>query len=127
MVLVNRPGPGGHWNNNPAIISTRRSGYETVIDGLQSPQGILTIGDVLYIVDVGAKELIQFDMKTGARQPIATELPVGAPPGVVPKFLGPIGILSGAMGPFAGIAAGQQGELYVSADAEGSVLKLQLL
>ena len=109
------------------VVKVAGSGYETVIDGLQSPQGILTIGDVLYIVDVGAKELIQFDMKTGARQPIATELPVGAPPGVVPKFLGPIGILSGAMGPFAGIAAGQQGELYVSADAEGSVLKLQLL
>jgi hypothetical protein len=33
--------------------------------------------------------------------------------------------LSGPMGPFAGIAAGQDGTLYLSADAEGSILAVK--
>jgi hypothetical protein len=55
---------------------------------------------------------------------IASNLPVGAPPGVVPKFLGPIGDMSGPMVNFAGIAAGPDGTLYLSGDGEGSVLAL---
>jgi hypothetical protein len=50
---------------------------------------------------------------------------VGAPPGVTAKPLGGIPQMSGPMGPFAGIAAGADGTLYVSADAEGSVLALK--
>ncbi|MEE2732050.1 MAG: SMP-30/gluconolactonase/LRE family protein [Pseudomonadota bacterium] len=107
------------------VIKVTGKGPETVVDGLRSPQGILATGEHLYIVDVGSKELIQFNLTTGTRHTIATQLPVGAPPGVTPKFLGPIGVLSGPMGPFADIAEGLNGELYISADAEGSVLKLQ--
>jgi hypothetical protein len=33
--------------------------------------------------------------------------------------------MSGPMGPFAAIAAGADGTLYVSADAEGSVLAIR--
>jgi hypothetical protein len=53
---------------------------------------------------------------------IASNLPVGAPAGVRAKFLGPIGDMAGPMVPFAGIAAGADGTLYVAGDAEGSVL-----
>jgi sugar lactone lactonase YvrE len=98
---------------------------QTVIDGLRKPQGILTRGGLLYIVATGAKELIEYDVAKGARRTIASDLPVGAPPGVVPKFLGQIGTLSGPMGPFAGIAAGGDGTVYLSGDAEGSVLAIR--
>jgi sugar lactone lactonase YvrE len=98
---------------------------ETVLDGLQKPQGILARGPLLYVVDAGSKELIEFDLKSGARRVIASRLPVGAPPGVTPKFIGPIGTFSGPMGPFAAIAAGPDGTLYVSGDAEGSVLAIR--
>jgi len=98
---------------------------ETVLDGLQKPQGILVRGRLLYVVDAGSKTLIEYDLGTRTRRNIASSLPVGAPPGVVPKFIGPIGTLSGPMGPFAGIAAGADGTLYVSADADGSVLALR--
>ena len=64
-------------------------------------------------------------MARGARRAIAGELPLGAPPGVTPKFLRAIPPLSGPMGPFAGIAAAADGTLYVSGDAEGSVLALR--
>jgi sugar lactone lactonase YvrE len=96
----------------------------TVLDGLQKPQGILVLAGRLYIVDAGAKELIEYNPATRARRTIAANLPVGAPPGVTPKYLGPIGTLAGPMGPFAGIAAAADGTLYVSGDAEGSVLAI---
>ncbi len=73
----------------------------------------------------GAKELIAFDRDSGTRRTIASELPVGAPPGVIPKPLLGMPPFSGPQGPFAGIAAGPDGTLYVSADAEGSVLALR--
>jgi hypothetical protein len=43
----------------------------------------------------------------------------------VPKFLNSIGTFSGPMGPFAAVTAGADGALYVSGDAEGSVLAIR--
>jgi sugar lactone lactonase YvrE len=106
------------------VVRSARGGVETVLDGLQKPQGLLIRGDLLYVVDAGARELIEYDLVRGKRTTIAAGLPVGAPPGVDPKFLRAIPPLSGPMGPFAGIAAGSDGALYLSADAEGSVLAL---
>ncbi len=95
------------------------------LDGLQRPQGILVDDGQLYVVDAGAKQLVAFDLANGTRRIIASDLPVGAPPGVVPKPLLGMPPFSGPQGPFAGIAAGPDGTLYVSADAEGSVLALR--
>lgn len=100
-------------------------GVETVIDGLGAPQGIAVRGDTLYIVDTGTKELVACGLDGSARRTLASDLPVGAPPGVQPKFLGPIGVLSGPMGPFADVVAAPDGTLYLSADAEGSVMALR--
>jgi sugar lactone lactonase YvrE len=100
-------------------------GTGTMLDGLQRPQGILVHDGLVYVVDAGAKELVAFDPDTGSRQTIASDLPVGAPPGVLPKPLLGMPPFSGPQGPFAGIAAGPDGTLYVSADAEGSVLALR--
>ena len=105
------------------VVSMARGGAETVVDGLQQPQGLLVRGTLLYIVDAGSKELVEYDLTRKSRRSIARHLPVGAPPGVTPKFIGPIGDMAGPMGPFAGIAAGTDGALYVSADGEGSVLE----
>jgi sugar lactone lactonase YvrE len=107
------------------VVKLSRGRGETVLDGLQKPQGILVRGDVLFVVDAGSKELVEYNLASGARRTIASALPVGAPAGVVPKFLGAIGTFSGPMGPFAAIAAGPDGTLYVSGDAEGSVLAIR--
>jgi sugar lactone lactonase YvrE len=100
-------------------------GTGAVADNLQKPQGILVRDGRLYVVDAGAKELISLDLDTGARRVIASDLPVGAPPDVIPKPLLGMPPFSGPQGPFAGIAAGPDGTLYVSADAEGSVLAIR--
>jgi glucose/arabinose dehydrogenase len=107
------------------VVKVTGSRPETVLDGLQQPQGILVLAEQLYVVDAGAKALIAFDLKSKSRRTIASDLPVGAPPGVIPQPLRGLPPFSGPQGPFAGIAAGPDGTLYVSADAEGSVLSLR--
>lgn len=104
------------------IVKVSNSGTETVLDDLRQPQGILVHGRTLYVVDADAKELIAFDLDERVRCSIASALPVGAPAGVVPKPLKGMPPFSGPQGPFAGIAAEADGTLYVSADADGSLL-----
>jgi DNA-binding beta-propeller fold protein YncE len=100
-------------------------GVSTVLEGLKDPQGILLLGDNLYVVDSAAHEVVSYSLTTQKRETIASNLPVGAPPGVVPKVLAGIpGLLPGPLRPFAGIAADSSGTIYVAADGEGSVLAL---
>jgi glucose/arabinose dehydrogenase len=107
------------------IVKLAGGRVETVLDGLKLPEGIAVRGQKLYVVDTGAKELIEYDLTTKSRRAIATSLPVGAPAGVKPIYLNPFLPLCGSMGPFAGLAVGTDGTLYVSADAEGSVLAVR--
>jgi sugar lactone lactonase YvrE len=104
------------------VVKLSRGGPETVLDGLKQPQGILVRAGRLYVVDAGAQELVEYELAKSTRRTIASGLPIGAPPGVIPKVLRAVGTLSGPMGPFAAIAAAADGTLYVSGDAEGSVL-----
>jgi sugar lactone lactonase YvrE len=107
------------------VVRVSASGIEPIIDGLDRPQGILAIGGTLFVVDAGAKAVVECDIEGGSRTTIAAGLPIGPPPGVVPKPLLGMPPFSGPQGPFAGIAAGPDGTLYVSADGEGSVLALR--
>ena len=107
------------------VVRLAGSGVHTVVDDLQRPQGILVLGRQFYVVDADAKTLIAIDLEDASRHTIASGLPLGAPPGVVPKPLKGMPPFSGPQGPFAGIAAGPDGTLYVSADAEGSVLAVR--
>ncbi|MET9214135.1 MULTISPECIES: SMP-30/gluconolactonase/LRE family protein [unclassified Nocardia] len=117
-VLVSESGSG-------RIVSIGSGGVDTVVDGLDTPHGILVRGNQLLIVDVGLKALIEFDLATKVRSVLAANLPVGVPEGVVAKPLLGTPPFSGPMGPFAGITAGPDGTVYLSADAEGSVLTLR--
>ena len=98
----------------------------TVIDGLKDPQGLLLAGDDLYVLDAAARELVSYSLKTRTRTTVASNLPVGAPPGVTPKFLAGIpGLLPGPLRPFAGLTAGPDGTIYIAGDGDGSVLALR--
>jgi sugar lactone lactonase YvrE len=104
------------------IVSVGGPVTETVVEGLDTPQGILVRGSKLLIVDAGAKILLEVDLTTGSRTTIARDLPVGPPLGVEPKPLLGLPPFSGPQGLFAGVAVRPDGTIYVSADAEGSVL-----
>ncbi|MGE5695915.1 MAG: SMP-30/gluconolactonase/LRE family protein [Candidatus Sericytochromatia bacterium] len=107
------------------VVRLAGGAADTVLDELDCPQGILVADGQLYVVDAGARELIQFDLTTRTRHTIASGLPVGPPPGVVPKPLKGMPPFSGPQGPFAGIAIGHDRTLYVSADGDGSVLAVR--
>lgn len=107
------------------IVRLSRGKAETVVDGLGQPQGIAIRGTLLYIADTGTKEVVEYNLASGSRRAIASNLPIGAPPGVIPKPLRPFMPLCGAMSPFTGIAAGADGTVYISGDAEGSVLAIR--
>jgi sugar lactone lactonase YvrE len=117
-VLVAESGAG-------RVVRVTPSGVETVVDDLHCPQGILVTDGQLFIVDAGSKAVLSVDLATGSRTTIAAGLAVGPPPGVEPKPLKGMPPFSGPQGPFAGITAGRDGTLYVSADGEGSVLALR--
>lgn len=100
---------------------------ETVLDQLARPQGLVRVGERLYVLDVRAQSLIALDLVSGSHEVVAQDLPVGPPQGVEMKPLKPVLPLAGAMGPFAGLAADAHGTIYISGDAEGSVLALKSL
>jgi hypothetical protein len=106
------------------VVRVTPTGTETFVDGLRRPQGLLARGGLLFIVDAGEQAVLSVDLASGARTTVASGLPIGPPPGVEPKPLRGMPPFSGPQGPFAGIAAGPDGTLYVSADGEGSVLTL---
>lgn len=120
-------GPGGRLFASEAgrVVEITGSGADTLVDGLDDPQGLLVLDGTLLIVDAGAKTLIGHDLETKEQSTLAAGLPVGAPPGVTPKPLKGAPPFSGPQGPFAGIAAGPDGTIYLSADADGSVLALR--
>ena len=97
-----------------------------VVEGLQIPQGLALAGDQLFILDVGRKELLALSLATKQRQTLVTNLPVGTPPGITPKpLLGVADLIPGPLSPFAGLAVGSDGTIYIAGDGEGSVLALK--
>lgn len=98
---------------------------ETLVDGLRTPQGLAIRGNDLYIVDAGSKSLIVYDLDNGTSKTIAERLPVGPPPGVIPKPLKGIQPLLGPVGSFAGVAVGADGTVYISGDADGTICALR--
>ena len=104
------------------VSKLSRGKNESVVDGLAEPHGLAVTGGKLYTLDVGAKKLIETDLSGGARRVIASDLPVGAPPGVIAKQLGGVGDMCGPMHSFSGLAAGADGTIYIAGDGEGSVL-----
>lgn len=117
-VLVSESGAG-------RVVTVSGGHAHPLIEGLVQPQGLLVRDGAVYVVDAGSKEVIAVDLAEGTRSVIAAGLPVGAPAGVTPKPLLGMPPFSGPQGPFAGIAAGADGTLFVSADADGSVLALR--
>ncbi|TQE37707.1 SMP-30/gluconolactonase/LRE family protein [Streptomyces ipomoeae] len=97
-----------------------------VADGLGAPQGLAVLDGELFIVETGPRRLRAISLATGEQRIDAEELPVGPPPGVVPRTE-PALLASGMPGMarrFAGLAAAPDGTLLLSANGEGTVLRL---
>jgi sugar lactone lactonase YvrE len=128
-VVIGPDGPlvsvGGADNSTSEAGRVVAADGTPVVEDLVSPQGMVIVGTALYIVDAGAKAVVAVDLHSGVRSTLAAGLPLGAAPGVTPKPLLGMPPFSGPQGPFAGIAVGPDGRLYISADGDGSILSLQ--
>lgn len=100
---------------------------EAVLDGLARPEGLAIAGGTLFVADPGANALVASDLSGGARETVASALPMGGPGGLQPMQLGGVGDMCGPMNTFTGVAVAPDGTVYLSADAEGSVLALRRL
>ena len=86
-VRPRRRGPGRGVGRRPGGDGWPASGTETVVDGLQQPQGILVPGRSALHRRRGRQGGRRGRPETAARHTIASGLPVGPPPGVEPKPL----------------------------------------
>ncbi|WDF37642.1 hypothetical protein PBV52_12920 [Streptomyces sp. T12] len=111
-----------------AVLRLEAQGPPTVVvDGLDAPQGLAVLGDELFTVETGQRRLRAVSLTTGESRTDAENLPVGPPPGVVPRTE-PALFANGMPGMarrFAGLAAGPDGSLLLSANGEGTVLRLE--
>ena len=103
-----------------------RGGASTVLDGLGSPQGLAVHEDELFVLDALRKELIVVSLSRQRWSTVASELPVGFPPGTPEGSLPGIPeLMPGPLTTFTGLAVAPDGAVYVAGDAEGSVLEFR--
>jgi len=96
-----------------------------VLRGLQSPHGVAVAGDEVFVLDRGARTLSRVDARSGTSEVIASNLPVGATPGITPKALpGIAGVMPGPLLPFADLTATADGRVLIGADGAGAVLAI---
>ncbi|MCF1596121.1 hypothetical protein [Streptomyces muensis] len=110
-----------------AVLRVEAQGPPTVVlDGLDAPQGLAVLGEELFTVETGRRGLRALSLTTGESRTDAEDLPVGPPPGVVPRAEPALFAhgMPGMARRFAGLAAGPDGSLLLSANGEGTVLKL---
>jgi sugar lactone lactonase YvrE len=104
-------------------VTSLNGSATTLLDGLIEPHGVAITGNTLFVVDAGARQLVSFSLATGKRDIIASHLPVGAPPGTIPRILPGIPQrIPGPLSAFAGITAGADGTLYLCGNGNGSLM-----
>lgn len=110
-----------------AVLRIEEDGRPTVVaEGLGAPQGLVVLGDEVFTVETGERRLRAISLTTGESRIDAEDLPVGPPPGVVPRAEPALfaGGLPGSARRFAGLAVAPDGTLLLSANGEGTVLRL---
>ncbi|GHH79647.1 hypothetical protein GCM10018793_33020 [Streptomyces sulfonofaciens] len=108
-----------------AVLRLEEDGtVTTVADGLGAPQGLVAVGDELFTVETAHRRLTSVSLTTGAVGTEARDLPVGLPPGTTRTEPDPVPGVPHRPRPFAGLALAPDGSLLLSANGEGTVLRL---
>ncbi|WP_327393767.1 hypothetical protein OG533_37175 [Streptomyces sp. NBC_01186] len=97
-----------------------------VADGLAAPQGLTVLGDEVFTVETGARRLRAISLATGESRVEAEGLALGLPLDTVPRAR-PALFSNGMPGVpdlFAGLTTAPDGTLLLSANGEGTLLRL---
>ena len=88
-------------------------------EDLDTPQGLAFSGGRLFVAEAGRRRVVEVGATVRV---VAEDLPIPLPRQVRPALFGHG--LPGVPQPFAGLAAGPEGSLYLAAAAEGTVVRL---
>jgi sugar lactone lactonase YvrE len=108
-----------------SVLRIADGATETVLSGLDRPQGLTVRGDELFVVEAGSRQLTAVSLRTGETAVEAEHLPVGLPPGVVRPEPTP-SPFPGPPRPFTALTTAADGSLLLGANGEGTVLRLSL-
>lgn len=100
------------------VVRLDDGGPVVVADDLGTPQGLAIEGDELFVVDVRFRCLRRISLRTGECAVDVEDLAVGLPPGTERAEV------TGRPAHFADVAVVPDGSLLVSANGEGSLLRL---
>ncbi|MEV4969806.1 hypothetical protein [Streptomyces scopuliridis] len=97
-----------------------------VAEELGAPQGLVVLGAELFTVETAHRRLRAVSLTTGETRVDAEDLAVGPPPGVTRRTEPALFTqgMPGAPRLFAGLAAAPDGSLLLSANGEGTVVRL---
>ncbi|HEY2107911.1 MAG TPA: hypothetical protein VGH29_19095 [Candidatus Binataceae bacterium] len=99
---------------------------EAVSEGMDKPHGLAVVGGALVVLDAGSRLLVEIALNDRRRKVLAANLPVGSGGSLAAAPMPGIpGIFPGPFVPFAGIATGPDGRIYIAGDADGSVLMVK--
>lgn len=100
-----------------------------VAEGLGAPQGLAVLGTELFTVEAEHRTLRAVSLTTGETRVEARDLAVGPPPGVSRRTEPALFVhgMPGSPRLFAGLAAAPDGSLLLSANGEGTVVRLSPL
>jgi sugar lactone lactonase YvrE len=95
------------------VLMVAPDGSRRSFEGCADAQGLAVAGDLLLVADPGSRELIVFDIDSGARRVAVADAPIGPPaPGLVPAA-------------FTSVCADGQGGFYVGCNGDGSIRRLR--
>ena len=97
-----------------------------VADGLAAPQGLTVLGEELFTVETGTRELRAISLATGESRVEAKDLAVGLPEGAAPRTRPALFVhgMPGVPDLFAGLTSAPDGALLLAANGEGTILRL---
>ncbi|MFG2888560.1 PQQ-binding-like beta-propeller repeat protein [Streptomyces sp. NPDC048248] len=109
-----------------AVLRIEDGNAFTVADGLDVPQGLAVLDEEVFTVETGSRTLRAVSLTTGEHRIDAEDLPVGLPPDAVHRTRPALFThgMPGVPDMFAGLTAAPDGCLLLSANGEGTVLRL---
>lgn len=104
-----------YLSGNVTEVDLNTGEKRVVVSGLRKPKGLAVKPDgMLLVVNVGTKELLLINPKTGSIKPLVQDLPIGL---FVPEGFMPVFTLNG-------VTISQAGNIYVTSDIDNVIYKI---